>query len=97
MRWTVRSTRARRAPGRLPRCRAELDGLREVAAAIGNTVEPLPEGLWSNIASRLPERPDDDESPPMPRLVAEAPSHPAGSRPHGSRAVAATSWQPSVQ
>jgi anti-sigma factor RsiW len=52
-----------------PRCRAELDTLREVAGALGNTVEPLPEGLWSNIASRLPERREDEESPPMPRLV----------------------------
>ena len=55
-----------------PRCRAELDGLREVAAAIGNTVEPLPEGLWSSIVSRLPERHDEDaEAPPMPRLDSE--------------------------
>jgi anti-sigma-K factor RskA len=52
-----------------PRCRAELDGMREVAAAIGNTVESPPEGLWSSIASRLPERTDEDEAPPMPRLV----------------------------
>jgi anti-sigma-K factor RskA len=54
-----------------PRCRAELDGFRDVAAAMGNSVEPLPEGLWSSIASRLPER-QDTEPPPMPRLVAEA-------------------------
>lgn len=54
-----------------PRCRAELDRLREVAAAMGNSVEPLPEGLWSGIASRLPERQDEDEPPPMPRLVPE--------------------------
>ena len=40
-----------------PRCRAELDAHREVAAALGNSVEPLPEGLWSSIASRLPPRP----------------------------------------
>ena len=33
-----------------PRCRAELDAHREVAAALGNSVEPLPEGLWSSIA-----------------------------------------------
>jgi anti-sigma-K factor RskA len=54
-----------------PRCRAELDGLREVAAAMGNSVEPLPEGLWTNIASRLPERQPQDEPPAMPQLVAE--------------------------
>ena len=29
-----------------PRCRAELDGLREVAGFMGNSVESLPEGLW---------------------------------------------------
>ncbi|HVT42305.1 MAG TPA: anti-sigma factor [Acidimicrobiales bacterium] len=52
-----------------PRCRAELDGLREVAGALGNSVEPLPEGLWSQIASRLPEREEEGEAPPMPRLV----------------------------
>jgi len=64
-----------------PRCRAELDSLREVAGALGTNVEPLPEGLWASIASRLPERSGDEEPPPpMPRLVwsertpAEAPA-----------------------
>ena len=52
-----------------PRCRAELDSLREVAGALGTTVEQLPEGLWSSIVSRLPERADEQEPPPMPRLV----------------------------
>jgi Anti-sigma-K factor rskA/Putative zinc-finger len=51
-----------------PRCRAELDGFAEVASALGNSVEPLPEGLWNSIALRLPER-HDEERPPMPRLV----------------------------
>jgi anti-sigma-K factor RskA len=51
-----------------PRCRAELDAHREVAAALGNSVEPLPEGLWSSIAGRLPAR-HDEEPPPMPALV----------------------------
>jgi anti-sigma-K factor RskA len=51
-----------------PRCRAELDSLHEVAAAIGTSVEPLPEGLWSSIVSRLPEA---EEPPPMPRLTRE--------------------------
>jgi anti-sigma-K factor RskA len=55
-----------------PRCRAELDGVREVAAAMGNSVEPLPEGLWSHIAVRLPERHEDEEPPPMPRLRSES-------------------------
>lgn len=60
-----------------PRCRAELDSLRDVAAALGNSVEPLPEGLWSHIASRLPEHQADEEPPPMPRLTTEA--HPPSS------------------
>ena len=47
-----------------PRCRAELAAHRDVAAALGNSVEPLPEGLWSSIESRLPPRPDE-EPPPM--------------------------------
>jgi anti-sigma-K factor RskA len=55
-----------------PRCRAELDAHREVAAALGNSVEPLPEGLWSSIASRLPPRPDE-EPPPMPALLRSVP------------------------
>jgi anti-sigma-K factor RskA len=54
-----------------PRCRSELDSLREVAAAMGNSVEPLPEGLWSQIAARLPERQEVEEPPPMPRLTPE--------------------------
>jgi anti-sigma-K factor RskA len=54
-----------------PRCRAELDSLREVAAAMGNSVEPLPEQLWSQIAIRLPERHEDEEPPPMPLLTPE--------------------------
>jgi hypothetical protein len=53
-----------------PRCRSELDSLREVAGFMGNSVAPLPEGLWSNIASSLPPR-QDDEPPPMPQLVLE--------------------------
>ena len=70
-----------------PRCRAELDSLREVAAAMGNSVEPLPEGLWSQIAVRLPERQEDQEPPPMPRLTPEpgspfrSPAHNGGSSP----------------
>jgi anti-sigma factor RsiW len=66
-----------------PRCRAELDAHREVAGAMGNSVEPLPEGLWSSIVSRLPERPNE-EAPPMPRLGADDP-RPITSRPQRSR------------
>jgi anti-sigma-K factor RskA len=58
-----------------PRCRAELDAHRDVAAALGNSVESLPEGLWSSIASRLP-RPDE-EPPPMPTLLRDEAAPPA--------------------
>jgi anti-sigma-K factor RskA len=52
-----------------PRCRAELDGLREVAAALGNSVAEPPVGLWSGIVSRLPEHQEGEEQvPAMPPL-----------------------------
>jgi anti-sigma-K factor RskA len=53
-----------------PRCRAELDAHREVAAALGNSVESLPDGLWDSIARRLPPR-HDQAPPPMPVLLRE--------------------------
>ena len=52
-----------------PRCRAELDSLRDVAGALGTGVETVPDGLWSSIAGRLPERAPEETPPPMPRLV----------------------------
>lgn len=50
-----------------PRCQAELDGFRGVAAALGNSVEALPEGLWTSIAGQLWERKGDPTA--MPALV----------------------------
>jgi anti-sigma-K factor RskA len=38
-----------------PRCQSELDALREVAAALGNSVEVLPEGIWPSISRRIYE------------------------------------------
>lgn len=53
-----------------PRCRAELDGLREAAGALGNSVEPLPEELWSRISDRLGDYSGEgEEPPPMPELT----------------------------
>ncbi|HEV3187829.1 MAG TPA: anti-sigma factor, partial [Acidimicrobiales bacterium] len=49
-----------------PRCRAELDGLRDVASAMGTTYESPPDGLWEKISSRLYER---EGSNVMPELV----------------------------
>jgi anti-sigma-K factor RskA len=63
---------------------------------MGNSVEPLPEGLWSQIALRLPERPEGRESaepPPMPRLGAEDHSPfraPAAAPPRRRRAMVGT-------
>jgi len=46
-----------------PRCREERDALQGVAAAMANSVEPLPGGLWSRISSQLPDRKDQLASP----------------------------------
>lgn len=75
-----------------PRCRSELDTLREVASALGNSVEPLPEDLWSTIVSGLPEDRPDEEPPPMPRL--ESPTRspfraPSSGRTRRTRALVA--------
>jgi anti-sigma-K factor RskA len=51
-----------------PKCRSELDELLEVAGALGNSVEPLPEGLWTNISSRIYD--SGDGTHPMPLLAA---------------------------
>jgi anti-sigma-K factor RskA len=50
-----------------PRCRSELDALLDVAGALGNSVEPLPEGLWTSISSRIYDA--DDDVHPMPSLA----------------------------
>ncbi len=50
-----------------PRCQSELDSFRAVAAALGNSVEPLPEGLWSNISSQLWEQ--KGEATALPELL----------------------------
>jgi hypothetical protein len=55
-----------------PRCRAELDDHREVAAALGNSVEPLPEGLWSSISRHVLLR-TDEERAPIPVLLRAVP------------------------
>jgi Anti-sigma-K factor rskA len=55
-----------------PRCSSELDGYRAVAAALGNSVEELPEGLWTNIASQLWERGESAAMPPL--VIGEGPA-----------------------
>lgn len=49
-----------------PRCASEFDALRDVAAALGNSVEPVPDGVWSGISSQLVV--PDHDVPPVPRL-----------------------------
>ena len=53
-----------------PRCQGELDALREVAGALGNSVEALPDQLWSAISGRLYETRD---APPPLAVLAVAP------------------------
>lgn len=53
-----------------PQCQRELDELREVATALGNTVEAPPEELWASIAAHLYDAPRADEAPPPPLLTA---------------------------
>ena len=61
-----------------PRCQGELDALREVASALGNSVEALPEGLWSSISSRIYED-QSGEAPRTPELLVGGPSESARS------------------
>jgi hypothetical protein len=51
-------------------CQRELDSLREVASALGNTYEAPPEGLWSQIATRLYET-DPTEEPSRPVFLGD--------------------------
>jgi hypothetical protein len=57
-----------------PRCRQELDTMRDLAGALGHTVTLPPERLWTGISKHLYERREQHESQP-PRLVALS-SHP---------------------
>jgi hypothetical protein len=54
-----------------PRCQSELDALREVAAALGNSVEVLPEGIWPSISRRIYED-QNDETRATPELDMDA-------------------------
>jgi hypothetical protein len=71
-----------------PRCRAELDDHRAVAALVANTGESAPDGLWARIAESL------EEPPPALRLsLAPMPSEALpGVVPISSRLRPATRW-----
>ncbi len=49
-----------------PRCATELRALCDVASALGNCVEPVPDRVWSVISSRLSGT--EREEPPLPLL-----------------------------
>jgi anti-sigma-K factor RskA len=60
-----------------PRCRAEVDAHTEMASALGSSVEPLPDGLWDAIASRLNSAARDvGRDPVRPTTPARATSGP---------------------
>ena len=50
------------------RCASELDGLREVAAALGNQGEPASQELWDRISARLYDDVDEARVPPIRAL-----------------------------
>ena len=50
------------------RCASELDGLREVAAALGNQGEPASQELWDRISARLYDDVDGARVPPIRAL-----------------------------
>ena len=58
-----------------PRCRAEVDGHREVAAHLASSGAPAPDELWDRIAGAI----GGDQPPPL-RLVVEQPSERRRSR-----------------
>ncbi len=51
------------------RCQIELDAFREVAAALGNSVEALPDGLWSKISGQLGDHATSTSAVAPPLLV----------------------------
>ena len=58
-----------------PRCRVELDALREVAAAMGTTVERPPESLWPKIAGSVGGgAPPSRVRPPVPPPLRGSPA-----------------------
>lgn len=54
-----------------PRCRAEVDAGREIAAGLAQTGAPAPEGVWERIAGAI-----EGEPPPPLRLVPASPPAP---------------------
>jgi len=57
-----------------PRCRAEVDAHREMAGALGTTVQAPPPDLWDRIAGRPGDAPRAARAPQMPRLAEPRPA-----------------------
>lgn len=55
-----------------PKCRAEVDGLREVTAHLAQAGAPAPEGVWARIAAEIAS--EGDVAPPPLRLVVDQPA-----------------------
>ncbi len=73
-----------------PRCQAEVDAHHEVAAALGNSVVPLPGRLWERISRRLTDPgPGHELLAPVglrpPAIVGAAPRHRVARALHSSR------------
>lgn len=64
-----------------PRCRAEVDQHREVAAHLAQSGAPAPEGLWDRIAASL----DAVEPPPLRLVIDQSSSTGRRARPSGMR------------
>ncbi|HXQ18066.1 MAG TPA: anti-sigma factor [Acidimicrobiales bacterium] len=77
-----------------PRCRAEVDAFMEVAAALGNSIDPVPPELWARIGGRLDLSAPGDAT--LLEIRAKARQQIAGFAPRrvgaGATAVAAR-WQ----
>ena len=58
-----------------PRCWSELDAFRDVAAGLGNSVVPLPDGVWLSIERRL--RRVESETQAVPGLIPDRDQDPA--------------------
>ena len=63
-----------------PRCQSEFDAMLEVAAALGNSVEPMPEHLWSSISSRIYDD-GEHEAPVLTLFDTDGSSSPMRRRP----------------
>ena len=72
MRSTVGIERATGLESHLDECQSyatELVALGDVASALGNCVEPVPERLWSVISSRLSVSEQEEPAPPLLKVL----------------------------